>query len=528
MSLRKRIKSNLKVPAALVVTLCLSALSLVYLNLSTATALEFQTDTSGDNAVKLDFTFGETLNITTSDNTVAIPELTPGHSGVSASNYTVTVNTNAQAGYTLSATVGCSSSDTNYNTSCYDSTSLSDGTNTFDMIAADGTLSAGEWGIALVNTETVSSFKTLAKWDGTATVLNQTVDASGTAASGYAGNSATPFRIGAAATNSQEAGTYQNRINFIAVANVACQSTISGTMQDFDPTNLCDDATGSLTDSRGGTTKSYTVAKLADGKCWMIENMRLNDSVILSSSNTHNPSLPLTNSWYYTDSQTTPTTSNHLSATTDPTTTAWCTTDSSACDDQSMLATNNTTLFTNNTASSYNADGDVYSYGNYYNWYSATGGHGKYGSSYDSSYTAPGDICPAGWHLPTGKGATGDFGVLDIALGGTGASQSGDAGKAMSLIYRSYPNNFVYSGYVNGSSVYNRNFLGIYWSSSAYSSSYAYDLYFHGSSVNAGAGTNSKYYGGMARCVAGVQQKMMRICCPEEKREGKPMKGAND
>ena len=248
----------------------------------------------------------------------------------------------------------------------------------------------------------------------------------------------------------------------------------------------------------------YAVAKLADGKCWMIENMRLNDSVILSSSNTHNPSLPLTNSWYYTDSQTTPTTSNHLSATTDPTTTAWCTTDSSACDDQSMLATNNTTLFTNNTASSYNADGDVYSYGNYYNWYSATGGHGKYGSSYDSSYTAPGDICPAGWHLPTGKGATGDFGVLDIALGGTGASQSGDAGKAMSLIYRSYPNNFVYSGYVNGSSVYNRNFLGIYWSSSAYSSSYAYDLYFHGSSVNAGAGTNSKYYGGMARCVAGV------------------------
>ena len=268
-------------------------------------------------------------------------------------------------------------------------------------------------------------------------------------------------------------------------------------------TNILSQSITALTDERDNNT--YAVAKLVDGKCWMIENLRLadkdssNNDINLSSTNTHNPSLPITNVYDATN----PTTSNHLSATTDPTTTAWCTTNSSACDDQSMLATNNTTLFTNNTASSYNADGDVYSYGNYYNWYSATGGHGKYGSSYDSSYTAPGDICPAGWHLPTGKGATGDFGVLDIALGGTGASQSGDAGKAMSLIYRSYPNNFVYSGYVYGSSVSYRNSSGSYWSSSA-SSGRAYSLSFSSSSVYPGASNYSKYSGGMARCVAGV------------------------
>ncbi len=280
----------------------------------------------------------------------------------------------------------------------------------------------------------------------------------------------------------------------------------AGSLQNWDGcSSLASGATTALTDERDNNT--YAVAKLADGKCWMIENLRLadkdssNNDIELSSINTHNPSLPLTND--YASS----TTSNHLSPTTDPTTTAWCQTHSSACDDQSMLATNNTTLFTNNTASSYNADGDVYSYGNYYNWYSATGGHGKYGSSYGSSFTAPGDICPAGWHLPTGKDATGDFGVLDIALGGTGAYSNYSTtptGSTMSGLWRSYPNNFVYSGYVYGSSVDGRNSYVYYWSSSAGSSSRAYVSHFGSETVSPGTVSSNKNYGRMVRCVAGV------------------------
>ena len=253
----------------------------------------------------------------------------------------------------------------------------------------------------------------------------------------------------------------------------------------------------------------YAVAKLADNKCWMIENLRLadkdasNNDIELSSTNTHNPSLPLTNVYDATN----PTTSNHLSATTDPTSTAWCTTSSSACYDQSMLATNNTTLFTNNTASSYSASSNVYSYGNYYNWYSATGGHGKYGNSYGSGYNAPGDICPAGWHLPKGKNATGDFGVLDIALGGTGGYSDPNTtptGATMSQTYRTYPNNFVYSGDVYGSSVDSRNTYGYYWSASGCSSITAYYMYFGSTNVRPGTGSDGKYSGRMVRCVAGV------------------------
>ena len=268
----------------------------------------------------------------------------------------------------------------------------------------------------------------------------------------------------------------------------------AGSLQNWNGcSSLASGATTALTDERDNNT--YAVAKLADGKCWMIENLRLadkdssNNDIELSSTNTHNPSLPLTNS----DS----TTSNHLSATTDPTTTAWCTTSSSACDDQSMLATNNTTLFTNNTASGYSASNNVYSYGNYYNWYSATGGHGKYGSSYDSSYTAPGDICPVGWHLPTGKG-TGEFYALNTAL------NAGATNSTASNNLRSYPNNFVYSGYVGSASVLNRNSSGQYWSASGDSSSNAYNMYLGSTSIGPGTGGSVKYSGWMVRCVAGV------------------------
>ena len=251
-----------------------------------------------------------------------------------------------------------------------------------------------------------------------------------------------------------------------------------------------------LTDERDGNT--YAIAKLADGKCWTIENLRLadkdsnNNDINLSSTNTHNPSLPLTNIY---DSSTT---SNHLSPTSSVAYNAtnapegWCDTNSSACDNQSRLRTDNTVLFTSNAASGY---GDVYSYGNYYNWYSATAGHGKYGSSYGSSFTSPGDICPYGWHLPTGT-SSGEYYALNTAI--NAGSTSTNAG------LRTYPANFVYSGDVNGSSVLSRNSSGLYWSASGYNSDRAYFFGFNSGRVYPGTSYVNKYYGRMVRCVAGV------------------------
>ena len=286
----------------------------------------------------------------------------------------------------------------------------------------------------------------------------------------------------------------------------------AGTLQNWSGcSSLAEGAVTALTDERDGDT--YAVAKLADGKCWMIENLRLadkdsnNNDINLSSSNTHDPLLPLNNSWYYKSQQGTLTTSNHLSATSDPTSTnpktAWCDSSSSDCIDQSMLATNNTTLFTNNTASSYSVFSNVYSYGNYYNWYSATAGNGKYSTG---GTTASGDICPAGWHLPTGKAVTGEFALLDIALGGTGANSSPSTtptGTDMSKVWRSYPNNFVYSGNVNGSSVNNRGSNGDYWSASRYNDNSAYGLYFNSDYFIPGRNGYFKFFGRMVRCLVG-------------------------
>ena len=269
----------------------------------------------------------------------------------------------------------------------------------------------------------------------------------------------------------------------------------AGTIQNWNGcSSLAQGATTALTDERDNNT--YAVAKLADNKCWMIENLRLadkdssNNDIELSSTNTHNPSLPLTNDYVSS------TTSNHLSPTTDPNTTAWCVNDDSACVNKTMLSTNNTALFINNTSS--NSYSNVYSYGNYYNWYSTTAGHGIYNKT---SGNVAGDICPVGWQLPTGKDADGELSVLDIALGGTGAYQSS---LAASNKWRMYPNNFVFSGYVRGFSTSTRGSEGYYWSSSASTSTKAYSLYLSNGSVAPGTEAYDKYSGRMVRCVAGA------------------------
>ena len=256
-----------------------------------------------------------------------------------------------------------------------------------------------------------------------------------------------------------------------------------------------------LTDSRDGEV--YTVAKLADGNCWTVENLRLDNStthesttLALSQDNTNNPSLPLKNNY------STSATSNRLSVSSN----SWCTDyDQKSCYDQSIINTNNTNLGGAGLAASYNANNDSsqwYSYGNNYNWYSATAGRGT--RSVESG-TVAGDICPTGWHLPYGGDSTdekggntsGGFYYLNQQMSkGTSATDSNN--------WRSFPNNFVYSGSWNGSSAGDRGVYGNYWSSTANNNGNA--CYLALSSGRVGPdGNGSKYNGNSVRCVAPVQ-----------------------
>ena len=283
-----------------------------------------------------------------------------------------------------------------------------------------------------------------------------------------------------------------------------------------------------LTDQRDNQT--YAIAKLADGNCWMIENLRLADThqdgnntvaTTLTLANTNNPLNDGTNvtlKHNYTDT----TTSNTLSATSsvaynaDTAPDGWCTYVNAACNDQSRLRTDNTA---NRATDNPNTNSDaMYSYGNYYNWYSATAGRGTYSFIIDNNSTA-GDLCPAGWRLPKGgrkaNVSVSDFWILSrVVIGAdpanfansnfyyTGTPEGTDASKAM----RSYPNNYLYSGGVRGGSSTPGD-TGNYWSSTTGSShsasNNAYDLSLSSSSVSPGTHNSNKYSGRTLRCIAG-------------------------
>ena len=246
-----------------------------------------------------------------------------------------------------------------------------------------------------------------------------------------------------------------------------------------------------LTDNRDGNI--YTVARLADGNCWMTENLRLDNEATISTTNTNNP-VTVDNNVAIKNND------GNASAHLSPTNDSWCTNSDSACYDQSYLNTNNTALTTASpvfnqdfTSSSHaNLDDKISSYGNYYNWYSATAANGTYSKS---SGEVAGDICPTGWSLPLGSSnnTSGSFYYLNQQMGAaSGATGSNN--------WRSFPNNFVYSGYWGGSSAVGRGRYGYYWSSTAYDTNFAYNLYF-GSSYVFPSNYYGKYGGVSVRCV---------------------------
>ena len=245
------------------------------------------------------------------------------------------------------------------------------------------------------------------------------------------------------------------------------------TMQDFTTSN-CDNlaqttySSGTITpgqitarkDSRDNNT--YAIARLTDGKCWMMENLRLDQNITINSSNTQNPSITKTpaNS-----------TANWSSATTN-----------------ALRNTNIASPASNPTAKT----GNIYSYGVYYPWYTATAGRNP------SSGATTGSICPYNWSLPISNDASttvGSFGYLASTMDTTSATTKSSS-------FRHYPNNFLYSGRIYYGSINGRGSAGYHWSRTALDSSYAFSLYFDASNFNPSTHPD-KYYGITIRCIAG-------------------------
>ena len=221
-----------------------------------------------------------------------------------------------------------------------------------------------------------------------------------------------------------------------------------------------------------------------------MENLRLDNSIAyesttpeFSADNTNNPALPLVNEY---SGQIT---SNRLSESSY----TWCTNSAMlSCPKQSRLNTINTTQttvspkFTHNFTYDVhqNFDDNIFSYGNYYNWYSATAGNSEQETT---STTVNGDICPVGW------------------MGGTGDHQMTVAATNK---WRSFPNNYIYSGLWKAEgSASNRGYIGYYWTSTADDDGVdnAHILSIYNNLIHPGGASNTQSAGKAVRCIIPTQ-----------------------
>ena len=311
--------------------------------------------------------------------------------------------------------------------------------------------------------------------------------------------------FGAYIAPAQPAGIYEGKVKFLLVhPNVT--SAASNTLLTMQSVGSWGSSVGSgetvtAMDERDG--EEYTVARLADNNIWMTKNLRLDLSKAnITAENTNNPSL------------------DFLSAASNKPTTAsdWCINDAAECTDQIRYSTIN---IGNTTVDSNNHSYDEY--GVYYNWYTATAGNGTtFSPNYETDVA--GDICPSGWHLPSGtitsygspSSWTGNYWNLGASTAGlttvTDSDHTTITGATNSARWQASPVNFTLSGIIpsyqnqlTDNSIHDRNDTGYYWTSTARSSSSPGPrvMLINASSIAPGLVTSIYKASGLAvRCIA--------------------------
>ena len=265
--------------------------------------------------------------------------------------------------------------------------------------------------------------------------------------------------------------------------------------------------------------KIYTVKKLPDGKCWMMQNLTIGSdgAKTLTPADTNIDN----NTTYYL-----PPAGKQGSSTIDNSSTLTATTTANFTNNSSTDAHAKTQFRTKDTSVTNDSDTG------YYNFYTATLGFSYYQDG-KSSGTSTRDICPKGWRMPktTDSGTnvttvdiTNDFTYLARQYNsstGWNGSATGTNGygyynnnnvvkspmylSAASPLATETPNNyagFSYAGHWNStdSSASNVGSYGYYWSASVYSTYSGYHLDFSSSNVYPQNG-NNKSNGFAVRCV---------------------------
>lgn len=349
------------------------------------------------------------------------------------------------------------------------------------------------------------------------------------------------------------AGDYTGANDGLALYAVWVKS--EGSLQDSSKVSqLCGTGTGSLTaapingtaslasvsaltDQRDNQT--YAIAKLSDGKCWMIENLRLDNTAAHNSdgtlaqgygtsatygnfgglaapestgfTGTYSP-----NSLYYSGTQE-GTASINIGTNGYP---AYRMPRYNNLNTQSRASSPTSNVFPND-----NTTVGIYSYGNYYTWHAAIADL-TYVNNVNDSVTST-SICPTGWHLPTGGSVTDTvnvtanpstwrelynlgYSIMDVVANDshtdanphyTSATTNSNGDNATKA-FRKFPNNYLYSGCFNTSSAEYRGSTGCYWTSTVIDRYLSESLVMNTSSLSPGTNIDNKRYGRTIRCTA--------------------------
>ena len=314
--------------------------------------------------------------------------------------------------------------------------------------------------------------------------------------------------FGTKVDTSLPSGTYSNDVVVSVVANPAYVPSLSqiDNMQEM-TSAICavstENETTRLTDTRDG--KQYWVTKLADGNCWMTQNLDFD----IPAGGLTSADSDVTSTWNSSSAYPPTATSTTISGNSSNTgTLSWdlgmyVKSDpdgySNFCDQVAGLSdsscasagwtdvfsmtpmadgTTNEVISTDNNT--YNAH---YLVGNLYQWNAATAGMG---GTIDNYANATDSICPKGWRLPTGRSG-GEFDTLIGDLNSTTITQA--------------PYYFNPSGYVPSGSLWNAGNTGNYWASTASSTSGAYSFSFLSGRVKPSE-SYTRFRGQSVRCLA--------------------------
>lgn len=502
------------------ITLCSSNI----FNSSNVSALSYQSN------VGLSFTFNPTLSVNISPSNLTIDSLTPGTTSDSNA-INASVATNAAYGYTLSAIMNGDNSNLTH----------TNGANAFSSIATDASLSNlttdNTWGYSyknnLASTPTWSSYSGLS--NSASKVLFNTDSNS---------NGSIDFKIAAKASDTQPSGAYTGTINFTAVTKptpmnlsesyfAAGKTRHNGyyAMQDM-TSEICNNTEvigeGSQTqliDLRDD--KVYWATKLADGHCWMTQNLDLNlshDRPLTSEDTDLNDNSlsgaysenykynPTTKTITWTPANTTRDYANNTG-------TAWSNNNNTAYslnpgewywngNDDTLSCNYLDDVCEDFSRALYDATGAHSHVGNYYNWSAAIASDNSYlitiNTQSDIKNNPQNSICSKNWRLPTISNesssvanSTNEFGRLNSIY------NEGRLGTDIGLIMD--PLFFVRFGLFLSAKLSGAGYEANYWASTVYNGSLAYYFNFRNNYVFTNSMndySHSRNLGGSVRCLA--------------------------